>query len=361
MQQLDRRRFLLAGLAIPVAAWSGALSSHAGSMVHASEDPLWFVDPELRPLARDILAKSQSLPALTPATLPALRSAPPPWVHAPRPDVPFVKKVIPGNPNAPDVTIYVINAKADSRRAGILHTHGGGFVLGSAADSIFDLQGLATELDCAIVTVDYRLAPETTYAGSIEDNYAGLRWLQAHALELGVDPTRIAVMGESAGGGHAALLAITARDRGEVPLAFQCLIYPMLDDRTGSTRKVPVPIGTLLWTADANRFGWRSFLGQEPGGASVPAKAVPARLQDFKGLPPTFVGVGSIDLFVQEDIAYAHRLIDAAVPTQLVVMPGAFHGFDQIGAGTLIGKSFNAMKLDALRRVTGVHHQERNL
>src|SRR4029077_12164200 len=104
MQQLDRRHFIIAGLALPVAAWSGALSSHAGSMVRASEDPLWFVDPELRSLARGILAESRSLPALTPATLPALRSAPKPWVHAPRPDVPFVKKVIPGKPNAPDLT-----------------------------------------------------------------------------------------------------------------------------------------------------------------------------------------------------------------------------------------------------------------
>jgi acetyl esterase/lipase len=274
-------------------------------------------------------------------------------VHAPLPDVPFVKKVIRRGPKAPDVTIYVINAKADRNGAGILHIHGGGFVFGSAAESIFDLQRLATELDCAIVTVDYRLAPETTYAGSIEDNYAGLRWLHTHAEELGVDPTRIAVMGESAGGGHAALLAITARDRGEVPVAFQCLIYPMLDDRTGTTKMVPAPIGTLAWTADANRFGWRSFLGQGPGGPSVPEKAVPARLHDYKGLPPTFIGVGSIDLFVQEDIAYAHRLIDAAVPTQLVVMPGAFHGFDQIGAATMIGKSFNTMKLDALRRALG--------
>ena len=154
----------------------------------------------------------------------------------------------------------------------------------------------------------------------------------------------------SAGGGHAALLAITARDRGEVPVAFQCLIYPMLDDRTGSTRQVPAPIGTIIWTAEDNRFGWRSFLGHEPGGSSVPSRAVPARQENFKGLPPAFIGVGSIDLFVQEDIAYARRLIDAAVPTQLVVMPGAFHGFDAIGSATRIGKSFNAMKVDALRR-----------
>jgi acetyl esterase/lipase len=342
MNRLARREFLLAGLAAPLAAWSDA--------VPTQQDPLWFVDPELRPAAREILAMQGAMSAMTVATLPASRNAPRPWVHAPLANVPFVKKSIAGKPHSPDIPVYVINAKAGARRGGILHTHGGGYIMGSAADSIFPLQSLATELDCAIVTVDYRLAPETTYAGSIEDNYAGLHWLHTHADELGIDPARICVMGESAGGGHAALLAIAARDRGEVPLAFQCLIYPMLDDRTGSTRQVPAPIGTLLWTADANRFGWRSFLGQDPGGPSVPAKAVPARLDNLKGLPPTFIGVGAIDLFVQEDIAYAQHLVEASVATELIVMPGAFHGFDILGAETRIGTSFNATKLDALRR-----------
>lgn len=350
---IARRDVILGGLALPFVAWSNSHSPHAAALAAGPKDPLWFVDPELRPFAAEIQATFRSAPAFRLDTLAALRSGPKPWVRPALPNVPVAKNVIRGMPNNPDVTIYVINAKAGSRRAGILHTHGGGFVLGSAADSIFDLQNLATELDCAIVSVDYRLAPETTYAGSIEDNYAGLRWLHAHAEEVGVDATRIAVMGESAGGGHAALLAITARDRGEVPVAFQCLIYPMLDDRTGSTKKVPAPIGEILWTAEDNRFGWRSFLGQEPGGPSVPAKAVPARLENLKGLPPTFIGVGAIDLFVQEDIAYAERLVDAAVPTQLLVMPGAFHGFDAVGSGTRIGKSFNAMKIDALRRALG--------
>jgi acetyl esterase/lipase len=342
MMQLVRREFLMASLAMPFSAWSAATPS--------PQDPLWFVDPELRPAARELLAMQQSSPPMSPESLPAMRSAPRPWVHAPLPGVPFAKKTIPGKP---DVSLYVINAKPGGRRGGILHTHGGGFIMGSAADSIFPLQSLATELDCAIVTVEYRLAPESTYVGSIEDNYAGLAWMHRHADELGIDAARICVMGESAGGGHAALLAITARDRGEIPVAFQCLIYPMLDDRTGSTRPTPASIGTILWTAEDNRFGWRSFLGQAAGGPAVPAKAVPARLDNLKGLPPAFIGVGAIDLFVQEDIAYAQRLVEAAIPTELVVMPGAFHGFDVLGAGTQIGKSFNATKLDALRRAMG--------
>ena len=356
--QIARRDFILGGLAMPVVAWGSSLSLQAAPVVAGPKDPLWFVDPELRPFAAQIQAAFGSQPAFSLDSLAALRSGPKPWVRPTLPNVSVAKNVIRAKGDAPDVTIYVINAKAGSRRAGILHTHGGGFVLGSAADSIFDLQNLATELDCAIVTVDYRLAPETTYAGSIEDNYAGLRWLYAHAEEVGVDSTRIAVMGESAGGGHAALLAIAARDRGEVPVAFQCLIYPMLDDRTGSTKQVPAPIGAILWTAEDNRFGWRSFLGQEPGGPSVPSKAVPARLDNLKGLPPAFIGVGAIDLFVQEDILYAQRLIDASVPTQLLVMPGAFHGFDALGSGTRIGKSFNSMKIDALRRALGARDKK---
>jgi acetyl esterase/lipase len=269
--------------------------------------------------------------------------------------VPYEKRVIAGAAGTPDVTIYVINAKAGANRPGILHTHGGGYVLGSTAMATRSLQELASQLDCGIVTVDYRLAPETTYAGSIEDNYAGLRWLHEHAGEIGVDPARVAVMGESAGGGHAALLALTARDRGQFPIAFQCLVYPMLDDRTGSTREVPSPIGTLLWTASANQFGWRSFLGQEPGGASVPPAAVPARVDDLSGLPPAWIGVGSIDLFVDEDIEYARRLIAAGVLTELLVVPGAFHGFDGFAADTSVAKRFTAAKVDALRRALARH------
>jgi acetyl esterase/lipase len=265
-------------------------------------------------------------------------------------DVPWNEKKIAGAKGDPEVTIYVVNAKPGASRGGILHTHGGGYVLGAAKSEIGSLQALAVELDCAIVSVEYRLAPETRYSGSIEDNYAGLRFLHDHADELGVDRSRLAVMGESAGGGHAALLAITARDRGEVPLAFQCLVYPMLDDRTGSSRQAPETVGTLLWTAASNRFGWRSFLGVEPGGANVPAQGVPARVEKLEGLPPAFVGVGSIDLFVEEDIDYARRLIAANVPAELLVVPGAFHGFDLIAADTSVAKRFTAAKHEALRR-----------
>jgi acetyl esterase/lipase len=209
---------------------------------------------------------------------------------------------------------------------------------------------MAVALNCVIVTVEYRLAPETTFKGSIEDNYTALKWVYRNAAQLGIDRNRIAVMGESAGGGHAALLAIAARERGEVPLVFQALVYPMLDDRTGTVTTPTAPIGTLVWTSSQNRFGWQSFLGRTPGTANIPSAAVPARQASLKGLPPAFIGVGSIDLFVDEDVDYARRLIDSGVETELLVVPGAFHGFDGLAAETSIARQFTAAKLEALRQ-----------
>jgi acetyl esterase/lipase len=155
-------------------------------------------------------------------------------------------------------------------------------------------------------------------------------------------------MGESAGGGHAALLAIAARDRGEIPLAYQALIYPMLDDRTGSTRKKPPYMGMVIWDEQRNRFGWSCLLGVPAGSRKVPPGSVPARVENLHGLPPAFIGVGAIDLFVDEDIDYARRLIDAGVAVRLNVVPGAFHGFDAF-PGASIAKAFRADLIAALR------------
>jgi acetyl esterase/lipase len=267
----------------------------------------------------------------------------------------WVERSLPGANGAPDVRVYVINAGAQGTKNGparpaILHIHGGGFVRSTAALSIPQLQPVAQALDCVIVTVDYRLAPETTFPGALDDNYAALMWLHAHAAELGVDPTRVAVMGESAGGGHAAMLAIAVRDRGEVPLMYQALVYPMLDDRTGNVRKVPPHIGTLVWPPERNRAGWTAFLGVPAGGRKVPEGSVPARVENLRGLPPAFIGVGSIDLFVDEDITYARRLIDAGTPVELDVVPGAFHGFDSFMPDASISKQFRATLIAALGR-----------
>lgn len=307
------------------------------------------VAPELRPIARRFI----SAPSRGPMTVESILASRKNKAPDPRPqwltDVPVTEQMVPV-PGGPAVKVFVINAKPGTSRGGILHTHGGGYVQGSALSDVKRLQGIAKELDCVIVTVEYRLAPETTYKGSIEDNYAGLRWMVNNAQALGLDRSRVAVMGESAGGGHAALLAITARDRKEIPIKFQLLVYPMLDDRTGTTVTPPPHIATVGWSAGDNRTGWRAFLGEAPGGAGVPAAGVPTRTANLAGLPPAFIQVGGIDLFVSEDLEFSRRLIEAGVPTEVQVIPGGFHGFEGAGAGTPQSKQFLDARMAALRR-----------
>ncbi len=269
----------------------------------------------------------------------------------PRPSPTVVERTVPGSKGAPNVRVYVINGgtRTGTPRPAILHMHGGGYVMGTPAMAVPALQQLATALDCVIVTVDYRLAPGTQFPGSLEDNYAALTWLYRTGPELGVDVSRLAVMGESAGGGHAAMLAIAARDRREVPIVFEALVYPMLDDRTGSARRMPPHIGTFVWTPEQNRRGWSAFLGVPAGAAHVPDGAVPSRVASVAGLPPAWIGVGSIDLFVEEDIAYAQRLINAGIAVELQVVPGAFHGFDVFAPEAPVTRHFMASLTNALR------------
>jgi len=321
------------------------------------ELPLSLVHPELRASVPVLAQYAKGRPPISRAVLAEIRGGSNGlFGQSPLPGVPIERRLIPVGHGAPDVPIYIINAKASGNRPAILHTHGGGYVLGRATDDVHHLQEICKELDCVAVSVDYRLAPETTYKGSIEDNYAGLKWLYKNAASLGANPNNIAVYGGSAGGGHAAILALTARDRGEVPLVFQCLIYPMLDDRTGSTVHKPPFVGTLIWTPASNAFGWESFLGHRPGQAHVDGNAVPARVTNLRGLPPAFIGVGTLDLFCDEDIDYGQRLNAAGVMTETIVVPGAFHVFDNI---SLMNKSplglwFQKTKLNALRRGFGM-------
>jgi acetyl esterase/lipase len=267
------------------------------------------------------------------------------------PGVQFSRRSIPGPAGAPEVRLVIADPAPEQKgKPVLLHIHGGGYVVGEAIAFLPGVLRYAKPAGCLVVSVDYRLAPETKFPGSLNDNYAALLWVYRHAEELGIDPKRIAIGGESAGGGHAAALAIHARDRGEVPVIFQLLIYPMLDDRTGSTRAVPAPIGQIAWDAGSNRYGWTSLLGVPAGSAKVPYGAVPARVENLAGLPPAFIGVGAIDLFVDEDIEYARRLIDAAVPTELVVVPGAYHAFDLSVPNARISRAFIETVTVALQR-----------
>src|SRR5436190_6971878 len=167
----------------------------------------------------------------------------------------------------------------------IYSIHGGGYILGSydMDDARFDRW--CTMFPCVGISVEYRLAPETPYPGPLEDCYAGLVWTYQEAAALGIDAARLGIAGASAGGGLAAALALLARDRGEVPLAFQMLIYPMIDDRTGVTVEPSPTVGEFGWSRESNRFGWASLLGCEPGGAETAAHAAAARADELAGLP----------------------------------------------------------------------------
>ena len=225
--------------------------------------------------------------------------------------------------------------------------HGGGYVVGSYTmdDARFD--GWSARMPCVGVSVEYRLAPQTPYPGPLEDCYAGLRWTWEHADELGIDPARIGVAGVSAGGGLAAALAILARDRGEVPLAFQLLECPMLDDRqvTSSSTRDGLPV----WSKESNTFGWRCYLGDLYGTDDVPCHAAAARAVDLVGLPPALVIVGGADGFRDEDIEYALRLSQAGVQAELHVLPGAPHGV-QLVPDSAIAKRWRALVDDWLDR-----------
>ncbi len=332
---------LFAGLALPFGApVFGQASKQAMTDRH--------VHPELRRFVPAFVAMSSPLNGLSKNDLPAVRAVWEAQAQPFAPDIPVRQIRIPGHGSNPDVEIFVINERAAPPMPCILHMHGGGFVVGSARRSVPELQKICTALNCVAVSVEYRLAPETTYRGSVEDNYTALKWVYRNSESLGIDRNRIAVMGESAGGGHASLLAMAAHDRGEVPIVFQCLTYPMLDDRTGTSRRMPEHMGQLIWTAPSNHFGWSSFLGMEPGSTRSPKSAVPARRENMAGLPPAFIGVGSIDLFCLENIDFARRLNDQGVPAELVVVPGAFHAFDLTPAS--VAADFREARLAALRQ-----------
>lgn len=211
-------------------------------------------------------------------------------------------------------------------RAAILNLHGGGYIAGTARREDGIARTLARDLDVVVFSLEYRLAPEAPYPAALDDCYAALAWLHEQAAELGIDRNRIAVRGVSAGGGLAVGLALLARDRSRFNIAFLALLYPMIDDRTPAH-----PFnGRHIWPIEANRFAWNCYLGDVAGRSEVPHYGAPARANDLRGLPPTFIGVGSIDLFADENIRFAQQLMGAGIATELHVYPGAFHGFNLI-------------------------------
>lgn len=238
------------------------------------------------------------------------------------------------------------------RSAALLWIHGGGYVIGTVAGTTPACRAWARDLNLLVVSVDYRLAPEAPYPAAIDDCFSALAWLHANADELGIDPGRIAVGGDSAGGGLAASLAQRAVDEG-LDVAFQLLVYPMLDDRTCG-REAPDGVGQLGWTPASNVFGWTSYLGRPPGGPDAGPYAVASRRSSLAGLPPAWIGVGTTDLFVAEDVAYAERLTAAGVAVDLEIIEGLFHGADQMAPQAPLTREFTLARDEALRAGLGL-------
>jgi acetyl esterase/lipase len=226
----------------------------------------------------------------------------------------------------------------------LLWIHGGGYVIGTAAQEDAFCARFADELGAVVAAVEYRRAPEHPFPTPLEDCHDALVWLAG--LDQ-VDEQRVAIGGASAGGGLAAGLALMARDRGQVRPVLQLLTYPMLDDRTALRRDLDER-GYRLWNNASNDFGWRSYLGVPPGSDGVSDHAVPARCDDLSGVAPAWLGVGTLDLFMDEDLAYAARLRAAGVPCRVEVVEGAFHAFDYLAPMSTISRDFRDSQLDAL-------------
>lgn len=216
--------------------------------------------------------------------------------------------------------------KGTTPGSAVVYLHGGGMVCGSV--DLYDklVAKYVEETGVPFLSVDYRLAPEFSGTTLVDDGYAALTWLHEHAERLGVDPNRIAIMGDSGGGGVAAGVAIAARDAG-TPLAKQILIYPMLDDRNLTPDPEIAPFAS--WTYDNNYTGWHALLGESIGAEEVSPLVAPARLEDFRGLAPAFIDVGDLDIFRDEDIRYSLRLLEAGVACELHVRAGCLHAFDR--------------------------------
>lgn len=227
--------------------------------------------------------------------------------------------------------------------------HGGGMVSGRVETDDVTVQRFVDNLDCVVIAVDYRLSPEHPYPAPVDDCYTGLTWVADNAEELSVDDSRIAIAGQSAGGGLAAATGLRARDEGAPELCFQMLLCPMLDDRniTESSKQI-TDIG--IWDREMNIQGWEAFLGELSGEDELPPYASPGRVEDLSGLPPTFLDVGTHEVFRDETTAFADRAAKCGVQTEYHLYPGCYHGYDHFAPDAKISGETWTTRIDALQR-----------
>jgi acetyl esterase/lipase len=260
------------------------------------------------------------------------------------------ERQIPGPAGAPDLSVLILRpARGEGPWPGVYHIHGGGMIMGTNRTGAPEMASWVDELGAVAVSVEYRLAPEHPHPAPVEDCYAGLVWTAGHAGELGIDPSRLVIAGGSAGGGLAAGTALMARDRGGPALSHQILMCPMLDDR-GATPSSQELDGEGVWDRNDNLLGWTALLGDARGGPGVSPYAAPARAADLAGLPATFIDVGSVETFRDEDIDYAARLSRAGVPVEFHLWPGGFHGFELSAPDSALARASRSARLGYVRR-----------
>jgi acetyl esterase len=258
---------------------------------------------------------------------------------------------IPGPAGAPEVPLRIYTPEGLAQPVpGILHIHGGGFVIGDLDSEYGSCVALCRELGVVVVSVDYRLAPETPYPGPLEDCYTALQWVSGNSVQLHIDPARLAVFGQSAGGGLSAALCLLARDRGGPGICFQYLGIPELDDRL-QTPSMQRFVDTPMWNRPNAELSWEFYLGDQyqRGASDVPYHAAPARAEDLSGLPPAYVSTMEFDPLRDEGVAYAVKLMQAGVATELHSFPGTFHGSSMF-TNTRVSQRESAEMYTILRR-----------
>lgn len=316
-----------------------------------SSEPIRFrapwIEPELAKFLARVPPERLSSNALDFADLPA---------HRERAALLPVPETIPGvtfeDRTLPRSSLRVRIFAPDNRTRmlpAMLWIHGGGMVSGRVEGDNRRLSEYAAAAGLVCVSVDYRLAPEHPYPAPLDDCYAALVWLAENAAELGVDASRLAIGGASAGGGLTAATTLLARDREGPALQFQLLASPMLDHRN-ATRSIQEAENLPTWNRRCNRGGWEAYLGPLADSDAVPGYASPARAQDLAGLPPAFIDVGSADGFRDEVFDYAQRLMHAGVPVELHLYAGAFHGFEAFAPDSRIALEAARLRAEALRR-----------
>ena len=274
------------------------------------------------------------------------------WMPAPgTPEDVLVENIfITGKDDRTRIRLRIYKPKSIAAPAPVLlWLHGGGYVIGKPEMDDSICVQYVRELGITVISVDYRYAPKYPFPAGLEDSYSALKWAGAHSQQLGIDAQRIAIGGVSAGGGLAAALVQLAHDRQEIKPVFHLLVYPMLDDRTVLRADID-DSNSPAWNQKSNRFGWESYLGKKCGAEDVPPYSVPARREDLSGLPPAWIGVGTLDVFHDEDVAYAQRLKECGIECELYIVPGAFHGFDVFDPQILIVKDFRQSQISALKK-----------